>query len=155
ALPTYLSMHWMLIGYGGFLDSALEVLFGIDGPIWLNSYGLGLGANILAYIWKWMPFWTLVFLAGRMAIPQDVYDAAEVDGASGIRRFTFVTFPLLANLYLISTLLSALWTIGDFTTAYFVSSGAPALMTEMLATFAFRMAFDHGYPRLGVAAVLT
>ena len=60
-----------------------------------------------------------------MAIPQDIYEAAEVDGASGIRRFTFVTFPLLANLYLVSTLLSTLWTIGDFTTAYFVSSGAP------------------------------
>ena len=42
-----------------------------------------MGANILAYIWKWMPFWTLVFLAGRMAIPQDIYDAAEVDGATG------------------------------------------------------------------------
>jgi multiple sugar transport system permease protein len=155
ALPAYLSLHWMLIGYGGFLNSALETLFGIDGPIWFNSYWLAIGANISAYIWKWMPFWTLVFLAGRMAIPLDIYEAAAVDGATGIRRFTFVTFPLLANLYLISTLLSTLWTVGDFTAAYFVSSGAPALQTEMLATFGFRVAFDHGYPRLGVAAVLT
>jgi multiple sugar transport system permease protein len=90
-----------------------------------------------------------------MAIPQDVYDAAAVDGATGIRRFTFVTFPLLANLYLISTLLSTLWTVGDFTTAYFVSSGAPALQTEVLATYGFRIAFDYGYPRLGVAAVMS
>ena len=110
ALPAYLSLHWMFIGYGGFMNSALETLFGIDGPIWFNSYPLAMGANIFAYVWKWMPFWTLVFLAGRMAIPQDVYEAAEVDGASGLRRFTFVTFPLLANLYLISTLLAALWT---------------------------------------------
>jgi multiple sugar transport system permease protein len=154
ALPAYLSLHWMLIGYGGFLNSALELLFDIDGPIWFNSYWLALGANILAYIWKWMPFWTLVFIAGRMAIPQDIYEAAAVDGATGLRRFTFVTFPLLANLYLISTLLSTLWTVGDFATAYFVSSGAPALQTEMLATFGFRLAFDHGYPRLGVAAVM-
>jgi multiple sugar transport system permease protein len=153
ALPAYLSLHWMLIGYGGFLNSALQALFSIDGPIWFNSYGLALGANILAYIWKWMPFWTLVFVAGRMAIPQDIYEAAAVDGATGIRRFTFVTFPLLANLYLICTLLSTLWTIGDFTTAYFVSSGAPALTTEVLATYAFRVAFDQGYPELGVAAV--
>jgi multiple sugar transport system permease protein len=154
ALPAYVSLHWMLIGYGGFLNSALEALFDIDGPIWLNSYPLALGANILAYIWKWMPFWTLVFLAGRMAIPQDVYEAAAVDGATGLRRFTFITFPMLANLYLISTLLSTLWTVGDFSAAYFVSSGAPALQTEMLATFGFRTAFDHGYPRLGVAAVM-
>jgi multiple sugar transport system permease protein len=155
ALPAFLSIHWMLIGYGGFMNSALEALFGIDGPIWFNSYPLALGANILAYIWKWMPFWTLVFLAGRMAIPQDIYDASAVDGATGLRRFTFVTFPLLANLYLISTLLSTLWTVGDFTTAYFVSSGAPALMTEVLATYGFRMAFDWGYPELGVAAVMS
>src|SRR5690242_10299822 len=121
ALPAFLSMHWMFIGYGGFLNSVLEVLFGIDGPVWFNSYWLAMGANIFAFIWKWMPFWTLVFIAGRMAIPQDIYDAAAVDGASGLRRFTYVTFPLLANLYLVCVLLSTLWTIGDFTTAYFVS----------------------------------
>ncbi len=155
ALPAYLSLHWMLIGYGGFLNSALERLFNIDGPIWFNSYWLAMGANVLAYIWKWMPFWTLVFLAGRMAIPPDIYEAAAVDGATGLRRFTFITFPLLANLYLICTLLSTLWTVGDFTTAYFVSSGAPALQTEVLATFGFRTAFDNGDPRLGVAAVMT
>jgi multiple sugar transport system permease protein len=154
ALPAFVSLHWMFIGYGGFLNSALEALFDIDGPIWFNSYWLAMGVNVLAYIWKWMPFWTLVFLAGRMAIPQDVYEAAAVDGATGIRRFTFVTFPLLSNLYLVCTLLSTLWTIGDFTTAYFVSSGAPALQTEVLATFAFRVAFDHGYPEFGVAAVM-
>ena len=73
-----------------------------------------------------MPFWTLIFLAGRMAIPQDIYDAAEIDGATGLRRLVHVTFPLLANVYLICTLLSTIWTIGDFPTVYFVSSGAPA-----------------------------
>ncbi|MGE4047302.1 MAG: carbohydrate ABC transporter permease [Acetobacteraceae bacterium] len=155
ALPAFLSLHWMFIGYGGFMNSALETLFGVEGPIWFNSYSLALGANILAYIWKWMPFWTLVFLAGRMAIPQDVYDAAEVDGATGIQRFAYVTFPLLANLYMVCTLLSTLWTVGDFTTAYFVSSGAPALLTEVLATYGFRMSFDWGYPELGVAAVMS
>jgi multiple sugar transport system permease protein len=155
ALPAFLSLHWMLIGYGGFMNTALEELFGIDGPIWFNSYGLALGANVLASIWKWMPFWTLVLLAGRMAIPPEIYDAAAVDGATGLTRFAFVTFPLLANLYLICTLLSTLWTIGDFTTAYFVSSGAPALTTESLATFGFRMAFTQGYPALGVAAVMS
>jgi multiple sugar transport system permease protein len=155
ALPAFLSLHWMLIGYGGFLNSALETLFGIDGPIWFNSYWLAIGANILAYIWKWMPFWTLVFLAGRMAIPEEIYEAAAVDGATGLRRFTYVTFPLLANLYLVSTLLSTLWTIGDFTTAYFVSSGAPSLQTEVLSTYGFRIAFDHGLPELGIAAVMS
>src|SRR4051812_43167839 len=79
ALPAFLSMHWMLIGYGGFMNTALEELFGVDGPIWFNSYWLALGANVLASIWKWLPFWTLVLLAGRMAIPREIYDAAAVD----------------------------------------------------------------------------
>ncbi len=154
ALPAFLSMHWMFIGYGGFLNSALEMIFGVEGPIWFNSYELAMALNVLAYIWKWMPFWTLVFLAGRLAIPQDIYDAAAVDGASGISRFTFVTFPLLANLYLVCTLLATLWAVADFVTAYFVSSGAPALETEVLATFTFRMIFDYGYVELGLAAGL-
>ena len=58
-----------------------------------------------------MPFWTVIFLAARMTIPRDIYDAAEVDGATGIRRFIHVTFPMMANLYLICTLLSVLWTL--------------------------------------------
>jgi len=155
ALSAYVSMHWMFIGYGGFLNSALEMLFGIDGPIWFNSYWLAMGVNILAYIWKWMPFWTLVFLAGRLAIPQDIYEAAAVDGATGLRRFAFVTFPLLANLYLVCVLLSTLWTIGDYMAPYLVSSGAPALQTQVLATYGYRVAFDHGYPTMGIAAVMS
>ncbi len=155
ALPAFLAFHWMLIGQWGFLNSALMALFGIDGPIWFNSYWLALGANIVAYIWKWMPFWTLIFLAARLAIPQEIYEAADVDGATGVRRFAYVTFPLLANIYLVCTLLSTVWTLGDFTTVYFVSSGAPALSTEVLATLAIRDAFTVGDPRLGVAAIMS
>jgi multiple sugar transport system permease protein len=156
ALPANLSLHWMLVGYGGLVNSALEVLFGIvDGPIWFGSYDLAMGANILAFMWKWMPFWTLVFMAGRMAIPQDVYDAAAVDGATGLQRFIQITFPMLANLYLIATLLFTLWTVGDFITTYFVSSGAPALQTEVMATYAFRITFDYGRVGLGAAAAVS
>ncbi len=155
SLAAFLSLHWMLIGYGGFMNTALETLFGVDGPIWFDSYGLAMMCNILSYIWKWMPFWTLVFMAGRMAIPQDVYDAAAVDGATGLQRFSYVTVPMLANLYLICTLLFTLWTIGDFDTTYFVSSGSPALTTEVLGTYAFRMMLDWGYVEIGLAGALT
>ena len=108
AAQACVSFHWMLIGEQGLVDGLLSALFGIDGPLWFNNRWLGLGSNIVAYIWKWMPFWTLIFLAARMTIPRDIYDAAEVDGATGPRRFVHVTFPLLANLYLICTLLSTL-----------------------------------------------
>ena len=102
-----------------------------------------------------MPFWTVIFLAARMALPRDIYDAAEIDGATGSRRFFHVTFPLLANLYLLCTLLSTLWTVGDFTTVYLVSGGGPAGSTEVLATLGFRYAFDTAKPALGVAVVMS
>ena len=111
-------------------------LFGIDGPLSFNDRWLALGSNTAAYVWKWMPFRTLIFLAARMTIPRDIYDAALVDGATGVRRFVHVTFPLLANLYLICTLLSVLWTLDDFTTVYLVSGGA--WNSDVLATLGFR-----------------
>jgi multiple sugar transport system permease protein len=155
AVQTCISFHWMLIGEQGLVDGLLAALFGIDGPIWFNNRWLGLGANIVAYVWKWMPFWTLIFLAARLTIPRVIYDAAEVDGATGLRSFVHVTFPLLATFYLVCTLLSTLWTLGDFTTVYLVSGGGPAGSTEVLATLGFRYAFDANKPALGVAAVMS
>jgi multiple sugar transport system permease protein len=155
AIPAFVSFHWMLIGEEGLVDGLLSALFGIPGPIWFNDRWLALGANIVSYIWKWMPFWTVTFLAGRMAIPQEIYEAADVDGASGCRRFVHVIFPLLGNLYLACTLLSILWTIGDFTTVDLVSGGAPAYSTNVLATLGIHYAFDAAQPSLGVAAVMS
>jgi multiple sugar transport system permease protein len=155
ALPAFMSIHWMLNGQWGFLNSVLYELFNIDGPIWLNDQWLGLAANIGSYIWKNMPFWTVIFIAGRMAIPHELYEAAEMDGATGVRRFRHVTWPLLANLYLVCTLLSTIFSLGDFNAVFFVSGGGPAMSTEVLATLGIRYAFTLADPRLGVAAVMT
>ncbi len=155
AAQVGVSFHWMLIDQRGLIDGLLSALFGIDGPLWLNNRSLAVGANTLAYVWKWMPFWTVIFIAARMTIPRDIYDAATVDGATGIRRFVHVTLPLLANLYLVCTLLSTLWALGDFTTVYLVSFGAPSGHSHVLATLGFRYAFDTGRPALGVAAVMS
>ncbi len=155
AIPAFVSFHWMLIGEEGLVNSVLSALFGIQGPLWFSDRRLALGSNVVAYIWKWLPFWTLTFFAARTAIPQEIYEAAEVDGASGCRRFAHVIFPLLGNLYLACTLLSTLWTIGDFTTVDLVSGGAPAYSTDVLATLGFHYAFEAAQPSLGVAAVMS
>lgn len=155
AAPSFASFHWMLIDQRGLVDGLLSAFFGIDGPLWLGDRWLALGADVVAYTWKWLPFWTLIFLAGRMMIARDIYDAAAIDGAIGIRRFIHVTFPLLGNLYLICTLLSTLWTLGDFTTVYLVSGGAPARSSEVLATLGFHFAFATARPALGVATVIS
>ena len=158
ALPSmivFTSIHLMLVTQWGLLDSLIRAVTGQDGPLFLVNEWIARGANIVSYIWKWMPFWTLIFVAARMAIPQDIYDAADVDGASGYRRLIYVTFPLLGNVYLISTLLSTVWTLGDFNTVFFVTSGAPGRLTDVLATYGFNEAFTFGYPNLGVAAMMT
>ena len=155
SIPTFISIHWMLDGQWGFINNLLWALFGVNGPSWLTQRWMALGSVIVAYIWKWMPFWTVILIAGRMAIPQELYEAAEVDGATGVRRFVHVTFPLMANLYLICTLLSTIWTLGDFNTVYFVSGGGPALSTHVLATLGIRDAFVVDNPQLGMAAVMS
>jgi multiple sugar transport system permease protein len=156
ALPSFISIHWMLNGQWGLINNMLWVFFGVDGPGWLEtSRWLALGSVIWSHIWKWMPFWTVILLAGRMAIPQELYEAAEMDGATGLKRFTYVTFPLLANLYVVCTLLSTLFTLGDFNSVFFVSGGGPALSTHVLATLGIRDAFEIARPDLGVAVVMS
>ncbi len=155
ALPTFLSIHWMLNGQWGLVDNLLWDLFHFNGPSFLDQRWLALGADIVAYVWKWLPFWTVIMLAGRMTISKELYEAADVDGATGVQRFKHVTFPLLANLYLICTLLGMLFTLGDFSTVYFVSGGGPANSTQVLATLGIRDAYVMSEPDLGVAAVMS
>ena len=156
ALPTFISIHWMLNGEWGLVNNFLYIVFGLDGPSWLNSRWLALGSAIFSHVWKWTPFWTVILLAGRMSIPQEIYDAAKVDGATGLRRFLYVTFPLLANLYLVLTLLATIFLLGDFNSVYFVTGGGPANSTHLLATLGVvRDMLELGKPQLGVAAVMS
>jgi multiple sugar transport system permease protein len=155
ALPAYMSIHWFLSGTWGLLNSALYELFNYDGPVYLNERWTGLGANIGAYIWKTLPFWTVILLAGRMSVPQELYEAAAVDGANGMRKFAHVTVPLMANLYLVCTLLDMVFALGDFNSTFFVSGGGPAMSTEVLATLGIRYAFTLGIPNQGVATVMS
>jgi multiple sugar transport system permease protein len=154
-ISTFISIHWMLNGEWGFLNNVLWGLFHIEGPHWLNDRWSALGAVIVSHIWKWTPFWTLILLAGRMAIPLEIRDTAKVDGATGLSGFVHITFPLLANLYLICTLLSTIFLLGDFNAVTFVSGGGPANQGHVLATIGIRNAFDLAQPRLGVAAVMS
>jgi multiple sugar transport system permease protein len=155
ALTAFLSIHYMTVTEYGLLDSLWRAVTGEDGPLFLVHRWLAMTTNLVSYIWKWMPFWTLIFIAGRMSIPRDIYEAAEIDGAAGWRGLVHITLPLLANVYLVATLLFTIWTIGDFNTVYFVSSGAPARLTDVLATYGFHQAFDFGYPYVGNAAMMS
>jgi multiple sugar transport system permease protein len=154
-IPSFISIHWMLNSQWGLINNAVWELFQTDGPPWLDNSTLALSSVIYAHIWKWLPFWTIIFLAGRMAIPRDLYEAAEVDGAGRVSRFIHITFPLMASLYFVCTLLSTIWALGDFNSVRFVSGGGPALSTHVLATLGIRNAFELGNPALGMATVLS
>jgi multiple sugar transport system permease protein len=155
ALSSYLSINWMLNGQWGLINNLIWQVAQVDGPPWLDNSGFALGSVIYGHIWKWLPFWTLIFLAGRMAVPVELYEAADVDGASLVQKFTHVTVPLMAGMYLVCTMLSTIWALGDFNAVRFISGGGPALSTHVLATLGIRNAFELGDPKLGMATVLT
>lgn len=138
SIPTILSMRFMLNPEWGVINTLIFKLTGIDGPNWLNDPTLALSFSMLAHIWKSLPFWTLILLAGRMAIPAEQYEAASVDGASSWQKFRFITWPSMRSLYLTSTILSMIWTLGDFNSVYLLTGGGPADLTHVLATLGIR-----------------
>ena len=138
SIPTILSMRFMLNPEWGLINSLIFRMTGEDGPNWLNNPELALTLAILVHIWKSLPFWTLILVAGRMAIPGELYEAASVDGASSWQKFRFITWPSMKTLYLTSTILSMIWTLGDFNSVYLLTGGAPADQTHVLATLGIR-----------------
>jgi multiple sugar transport system permease protein len=138
SIPTILSVRFMLNPEWGVINTLIYKLTGLDGPNWLNDPTLALSFSMLMHIWKSLPFWTLILVAGRMAIPGEQYEAAAVDGATNWQKFSFITWPSLKTLYLTSTILSMIWTLGDFNSVYLLTGGGPADLTHVLATLGIR-----------------
>lgn len=138
SIPTILSLRFMLNPEWGLINSLIFRFTQADGPNWLQQPTLGLSLAIVTHIWKSLPFWTLILVAGRLAIPAEQYEAAAVDGASGWQKFRFITWPSLKQLYITSTLLSTIWTLGDFNSVYLLTGGGPADLTHVMATLGLR-----------------
>jgi multiple sugar transport system permease protein len=138
SIPTILSVRFMLNPEWGVINSTIFRLTGLDGPNWLNDPTLALGLSMLMHIWKSLPFWTLILIAGRLAIPAEQYEAASVDGATRWQKFRFISWPAMRGLYFTSTILSMIWTLGDFNSVYLLTGGGPADLTHVLATLGIR-----------------
>ncbi len=138
SIPTILSVRFMLNPEWGVINQTIFKLTGLDGPNWLNDPTLALSLSMLMHIWKSLPFWTLILVAGRMAIPGEQYEAAAVDGASTWQKFRFITWPSMKTLYVTSLILSMIWTLGDFNSVYLLTGGGPADLTHVLATLGIR-----------------
>ena len=154
SIPTILSFRWMLNSEWGMINSLIFQFFLVDGPWWLLKPELAMGSIITVHIWKYLPFWTLILLAARLSIPADLYEAAHIDGANSWQRFRYVTWPSVKNLYITSTLLSTIWSLGDFNSVYLLTGGGPVDSTHVLATLGIRYAFGLNDVDTGVATVI-
>jgi len=138
SIPTILSVRFMFNPEWGVINNLIFKFTGEDGPNWLNNPAMGLTLAIMVHIWKSLPFWTLILMTGRLAISNDMFEAADVDGASWWQKFRFITWPSMQTLYLTCTLLSMIWTLGDFNSVYLLTGGGPADLTHVLSTLGIR-----------------
>ncbi|WP_398464398.1 carbohydrate ABC transporter permease [Tardiphaga sp.] len=138
SIPTILSVRFMFNPEWGVINNLIFKFTAEDGPNWLNDPAMGLTLAILVHIWKSLPFWTLILMTGRLAISNDMFEAADVDGASWWQKFRFITWPSMQTLYLTCTLLSMIWTLGDFNSVYLLTGGGPADLTHVLSTLGIR-----------------
>jgi multiple sugar transport system permease protein len=138
SIPTILSIRFMLNPEWGIINSTIFRLTFEDGPNWLNNPQLALSLAMVVHIWKALPFWTIILIAGRLSIPGELYEAAAIDGATAWQKFVHVTWPSMRTLYVTCTLLSTIWTLGDFNSVYLLTGGGPADLTHVLATLGIR-----------------
>lgn len=157
AIPTVVSARlwaWMFNPDYGLINR----LLGGAEINWLGAPGYALHAAILVDVWKTTPFVALLVLAGLQGIPEDLYKAARVDGASGWRQFRSITIPLLKPALLLAVLFRSLDAFRVFDAIYVLTEGGPANTTETLSIYAYKTLMrsgDFGYgSTLSVATFL-
>jgi multiple sugar transport system permease protein len=155
-VPTVLSAIAWLWMY----DSTFSVInwvlrrFGIEGPIWLGDGRWPLISLMVVNIWRGMPFYGISFLAGMQTIPEEFYEAAEMDGASPWNKFQNITLPLLRPVILVVLLLSIILTFADFQLIWVLTRGGPANSTHLFATLAYQVGLASTQIGMGAAISL-
>ncbi len=133
----------------GFLNFVLRSL-GLGGVRWLFDPDLALFSIVLVDVWQWTPLAFLILLAGLQSIPQELYEAARVDGASGVSLFRHITLPLIRSHLLLATLLRTVDTFKLFDKVYALTGGGPGLATETISMHIYREGFK--FFNLGAAS---
>lgn len=133
---------------------ALRILGPNDWPIWLGQPNLAMASIIVVQIWRIVPLATVILLAGLTSIPQDIHDAAAVDGAGFWRRTLQITFPLLLPITLVAMLFGIIFTFTDMIVVFVLTRGGPYDQTQVLATWAFFTGIQGGDLAGGAAVSL-
>mgnify|MGYP001300767558 FL=1 len=146
--PTYSHINWILANMWPFST------FGYGPYNFLGNPTLAMASVIFVNIWRGIPFFIITILAGLMAIPEHLYDAAEIDGASTWRKFRSITLPLLRPVLAIIILFSTIFTLGEFNIIYVLTRGGPMNSTHLFSTYSFMYGILNHEIALGAAVAL-
>lgn len=159
-LPVVVGLAIVAIAWGFLLDPDIGLLsywlskVGVTADSgWVRDPNLAMPAVLIVGIWKNIGFYMVIYLAGLQSIPRDLYEAAEVDGASPWQRFRNVTWPLLANQTMLVTILCAIATLQAFDQIFVMTHGGPFFRTETLVMLVYRQGFTEF--RFGYAAAIS
>ena len=119
---------------------------------WLAEPRLAMWCVIAVAVWTGTPFYTMSFLAGLQAIPKELYEAARLDGASALQEFRYVTVPGMQAIFLVTVMLSTVFTSTSLVVVNILTNGAPAERTNILPNFSYNLAMGTG--RLGIASAV-
>lgn len=143
---SLISWQWMLNDQSGIINRMLIEL-GIIGEyepiLWLANPNLAMLSIIVVGTWSRFPFMMITVLAALSAIPDDLNEAASIDGATGFQAFRHITFPLILPVSVIATLLQAIWVFNDFGLPFVLTGGGPANATTPLILLAYKEAFQR------------
>ncbi len=148
---------WLLDSVYSPLDWAgrtLGLLGAGESPNWLGRPGMAVVSVVAVQAWRLTPLTAVIIMAGLVAIPPSLLEAARIDGASGWRRTRYMTLPLTAPIIAVAALFCAVFTFSDMAVVRILTNGGPTHATEVLATWAFRKGIDGGDVGQGAAVAL-
>lgn len=133
-----LMWRWIFDGNYGVLNDLLLKLGLIHDKIpFLAQESTAFPAVILTIVWQGIPFFAIMLLAGLQGIPDELYDAADVDGASGLQRFFRITVPSLKGVIFVTTLLRVIWVANSVDVIFNMTEGGPAYSSQTLSVYIF------------------
>jgi arabinogalactan oligomer/maltooligosaccharide transport system permease protein len=162
AMQAYIAaLVWQFFfrGESGTINQMLSII-GIEGPTWLQEANLAFFAVVLVNIWMSYPFFMVVILGALQAIPQEQYEAAEVDGATWWDKLVNITLPLLRPAVMPAVVLSSITTFQMFNTVWMITQGGPSRgagepgATEMVMIYAYKQFRDQNYGRISAFAII-
>jgi multiple sugar transport system permease protein len=132
----------------------LHIVSKTNVPNWLGTPKAAMSSIITVQAWRTIPFATVIFIAGISSIPQEVDDAAAIDGATGVRKFWYVSLPLQLPIAIVAVLFGIVFTATDMVVPYILTSGGPFNSTQVLTTWAFQTGINAGDLGQGAAIAL-